>query len=235
MDVDEMNRQILGLLTVGAMTVSLSAHAQLKSVDGGAAAIDRNGLEWANTVGVDLGWSASPTYPNTAQTWIAALNASDYDGHNDWKLPTAVESRVGNTTTNQLGELFYKDCGNSFGTATRLNIPGKKCTALSAVVNAINTGTNGMPGDVNFSSGTSLGLVPGQGYWSWVIYATNSSSEGYWDSGTNNNGVVGRGDTLAVREAPEIALTSAASSLTLLLGGLAVMRGRRRVVLPTAI
>jgi hypothetical protein len=224
-----MNRTIQGLLAVAAMTASLSAHAQLKSVDHGAAAIDENGLMWANTVGINLTWSLSPVYPDSAQAWIAALNASDYDGHNDWMLPTAVEFGVGNTTTDQLGELFYTDCGNSFGTATSLNIPGKKCTALSAVVNAINTGTNGMPGDVNFSSGTSLGLARGQGYWSWVTYSTTSSSEGYWDGDTNNNGIVGRGDTLAVRRAPEIDPASAASGLTLLLGGLAVMRGKRRI------
>jgi hypothetical protein len=225
-----MNRQILGLLAVAAMMASLSAHAQLKSVDHGAAAIDRNGLMWANAVGINLGWSASPVYTDTAQSWIAGLNASDYDGHNDWMLPTA-DGGVANTTTNQLGELFYADCGNSVGTATRLNIPGKKCTALSAVSSAINTGTNGAPGDVNFSSGTSLGLVQCCGYWSWSIYRTTNSSEGYWDADANNNGIVGRGDALAVRAAPEIDPASAASGLTLLLGAVAVMRGRRRVCL----
>jgi hypothetical protein len=226
-----MNRQILGLLAVGAMLASLSAQAQLKSVDDGAAAIDRNGLMWANTVGIDLGWSASPIYPDTAQSWIAALNASDYDGHNDWMLPTD-DGGAPNTTTNQLGELFYTDCGNTAGTQTRLSNHGQKSCgkALSTVSSVINTGTNGFAGDVNFSSGTSLGLVPGQGYWSWSVYKTSTSTEGYWDADTVNAGLVGRGDTLAVRETPEIDPASAVSGLTFLLGGLAVLRGRRKVV-----
>jgi hypothetical protein len=228
-EVERMKGIALGLL---AMVVSLTAHAQLKSVDHGAAAIDSNGLEWANTVGINLGWSASPIHPDTAQTWIAALNASDYDGHNDWTLPTADFSAP-NTTTNQLGELFYTDCGNTPDTQTSLSTPGKKSCgrALPAVSNAIDIGTNGFQGDVNFSSGMSLGLVPGEGYWSWSIYRASDSTEGYWDSDTNNAGIVGAGDTLAVREAPEIDPVSAAGGFTLLLGFMLVLRGRRERIL----
>ncbi len=224
-----MSRQILVLLAVIAMAPSL-AHAQLTSVDNGAAAIDSNGLMWANTIGIDVGWLPTGV-PGTAQGWIASLNASDYDGHNDWMLPTA-DGGVANSTTNQLGELFYTDCGNTPYTQTTLSNPGKKScgTALSAVDNAINVGTNGFSGDVNFSSSTSYGLVSGQGYWSWSIYRASDSTEGYWDGDTNNAGVVGRGDAVAVREVPEIDSASAASALTMLLGGLAVMRGRRKIV-----
>lgn len=223
-----MNARIFGL--VAALLVCASAQAQLVSVDNGAAAVDSNGLMWANTVGIELGWSASPIYPNTAQSWIASLNASDYDGHNDWMLPTAY-SGLANTTTNQLGELFYTDCGNSPGSASVLTNPGKNCTALSAVSNAINTGTNGLPGDMDFSSGTSLGLVDNLGYWSWTIYRAFDGTEGYWDGDTSNNGVVGRADTLAVREvtrAPEIDPASTGTGLTLLLGGMMIVTSRRR-------
>jgi hypothetical protein len=228
--VEEMNRRILGLLAVAAMVASLSAHAQLRSVDNGAAAIDGNGLMWANTIGIDLGWSPLTVYTDTAQAWVASLNASDYGGYNNWTLATGDGSVAANTTTNQLGELFYTDCGNSVGTATSLNNPGKRCTALSALSSAINIGTMGAPGDINISSSTSLGIVPCCGYYSWSVYSTTNNSEKYWDSDSSNNGLVGRGDALAVRETPEIDLASATSGLTLLLGGLAVLRGKRKVV-----
>jgi hypothetical protein len=215
-----MSRRTLGLLAVAAMAASSSAQAQLTSADNGAAATDGNGLMWANTVGINLGWSPLSVYTDTAQAWVANLNSSGYGGYHDWTF----------ATINQLGELFYSDCGNSVGAATRVNNPGKSCTALSTLSSAINIGTMGASGDINISSSTSLGIVPCCGYYSWSVYATTDSSVRGWDADTSNNGVVGRGDVLAVRATPEIDPASAASGLTLLLGGLAVLRGRRRVV-----
>jgi len=90
-----------------------------------------NGLMWANTVGLNLSWSSTGA-AGSVQGWVAGLNASDYGGYNDWTLATGNGSVGANTMTNQLGELFYTDCGNSVGTSTVFNKPGKKCTALSA-------------------------------------------------------------------------------------------------------
>jgi len=216
-----MNRRLLGLLAVAAMGCSLSAYAQLKSADNGAAATDANGLMWANTVGTNLSWSSTGA-AGSAQSWVAGLNASHYGGVNNWTLATGDGSVRANTMTNQLGELFYTDCGNSpssSGNLSVLNNPGKKCTALSALNKVIGTP------DIFFSGSAYSRLT---GYW-WV-YETPGSFQNLWNNDTNFNGMVGIGDALAVRKvtaAPEIDPASAASGLALLLGTLAVLRGRR--------
>jgi len=218
-----MNRTILGLLTVGAMAASLSAQAQLTSVDHGAAAIDGHGLMWANTVGTDLTWSPTGA-AGSAQAWIAGLNASDYGGYNNWTLATGNGSAGANTMTNQLGQLFYTDCGNSVGTPSVLNRAGKNCTALSNVNSAI---TSSPIGSI-FFSGSLYGTVCCNIYQTyWWVYQTPTSRQQAWNFDTNFGTQVGTGDALAVRKAPEIDPASAASGLTLLLGALAVLRGRR--------
>lgn len=221
-----MSRTILGLIAIAALTTSLNARAS-------SVVTDSNGLMWANTVGINLGWSQSPIYTDTAQAWIAGLNASGYGGYNDWMLATGDGSVAPNTTTNQLGELFYSDCGNSVGSFTTLNHAGKNCTALSAIQNVINAD--------DLSKSMRLNLIVSatayhpldeqfgqQGFWAYQI---DDSSQRVTTTDTLVDGVVGRGDALAVREvrAPEIDPASATSGFTLLLGGLAVLRGRRKV------
>jgi hypothetical protein len=222
-----MNRTIPGFLAVAAMTASLSAHAQLTSVDHGAAATDSHGLMWANTVGTNLSWSPTGA-AGSVQAWVAGLNASDYGGYNNWTLATGNGSVAANRTTNQLGELFYADCGNSPGTSSVLTHTGKNCTALSAVNTVINTNTNGVTnGGIFFSSslyGTNC-CDPNNTYW-WS-YLTTNGNEQAWNHDSQFGFIVGLGDALAVRAAPEIDPASAASGLTLLLGALAVLRGRR--------
>ncbi len=44
-----------------------------------------NGLMWANTVGLNVGWNPNGG-AGTAQGWVAGLNAEDYGGYNDWTL-----------------------------------------------------------------------------------------------------------------------------------------------------
>ncbi len=220
-----MNKSILGLLAAVAMVGPFSAHAQLTSVDNGAAAIDGNGLMWANTVGTYLSWSSTGA-AGSAQAWIASLNASDYGGYNDWTLATGNASAGPNTTTDQLGDLFYSDCGNSVGSSTVLNNSGKNCTALSAVNSVIGKS----PGAV-FFSGSLYGTTCCNIYTTyWWMYETPNSSQGPWNFDTSfANGKL-TGDALAVRAVPEIDPASAASGLALLLGGLTVLRGRRKVV-----
>ena len=221
-----MNRTILGLLTVGAMAASLSAQAQLTSVDHGAAAIDGHGLMWANTVGTDLTWSPTGA-AGSAQAWIAGLNASDYGGYNNWTLATGNGSVAANRTTNQLGELFYTDCGISPGTSSVLNHTGKNCTALSAVNTVINTNTNGVTNGGIFFSSSPYGTNCCNVNDTWWAYLTTNSNQQVWSHDAQFGFIVGLGDALAVRAAPEIDPASAASGLTLLLGALAVLRGRR--------
>jgi hypothetical protein len=228
-----MSRQIHGLLAVVAMVPSL-AFAQFKSVDHGADLVDSNGLMWANTVGIDGGWSG---YPNaqtggsggagSAQAWVAGLNATDYGGYNNWTLATGVGTDTPNTTTNQLGELFSSDCGFSAGASSA----GKTCGGFTALNTTLQTDM------IYLSSSPNAGNGPGasafnQNFYFWM-YADYSSSGQLWNNDTqfavSGVGVfVGTGDALAVRETPEIDPASAASGLTLLLGGLAVLRGRRK-------
>jgi hypothetical protein len=230
-----MNKGILGLLAVVAMAPSL-AYAKLTSVDQGAALVDSNGLMWANTVGIDVSWSG---YPNaqtggsgqegSAQAWVAALNITDYGGYNDWTLATGVGSDAPNTTTNQLGELMYKDCGLAAGAPSS----GKTCGGFTALNTTLRTDM------LYLSSSTYAGNAPGatafNGNYLFWTYADWSSLQGLWTDDTvfGDSGIgpfTGTGDALAVREAaPEIDPGSAASGLTLLLGGVAVLRGRRKV------
>ena len=225
-----MNSKITGLMAVGAMMVSLSAHAQLTSTDNGAAATDANGLMWANTVGVNLGWSTSGVYTDTAQAWVAGLNTSNYGGYNNWMLATGDGSVGANAMSNQLAELFYTDCGNSLGQTTALNNSGRNCTALSALTSVISTPTI-------FFSGSASILNGGSDTFFWM-YQTPASNQGLWTNDTVFSGgglpLVGLGDALAVRavSAPEIDPTTAFSGLTLLLGTLVVMGSRRNAHRP---
>lgn len=225
-----MHRRILGLVAVAAMAVSFSAHAQLIS----SVVTDSNGLMWANTVGINLGWSQSPGFPDTAQAWVAGLNAGNYGGYDDWMLATGDGSVAPNTTTNQLGELFYTDCGNSVGSFTSLTNPGKSCSGLSSLQNAITAddfNKTGMPLNLIISATPyhPLDDFEQQGFWA---YQMDDSSQRVTTTDTVVDGVVGRGDALAVRrvnQVPEIESASAASWFTLLLGCMAVLRGRRKI------
>jgi hypothetical protein len=227
-----MNRFLQGLWAVAAVTVSLAAHAQLTSVDGGAAAVDSNGLMWANTLGAQnsesgpLFWSPSGA-AGSAQAWVAGLDASDYGGYSDWSLATGNGTVGANTTTNQISELFNVDCGNLTGTATKFGKPGKSCGALSAVVNA-------HPMSDIFTSSlflTSTAIPCSDPSHCFYAYDTASSSSRFWTGDTNYSVYSGEGYALAVRKvsAPEVDPKSAVAAFALLLGGLMVVRGRKNV------
>ena len=112
-------------LIVLALLVPTLANAQLRTADGGAAVVDNHGLMWADAVGISLFWGLSGE--PTAQDWVAKLNEIDYGGYNDWMLPTGNLNVAPNTTSNQLGELFYTDCGNTVGAVTSFKHTGKNC------------------------------------------------------------------------------------------------------------
>lgn len=66
---------------------------------------------------------------NTAQNWVAAMNAANYLGHSDWRLPltgqpdpgctqqTPLGSFAYNCTGSEMGELFYHALGGSKGSS----------------------------------------------------------------------------------------------------------------------
>jgi hypothetical protein len=223
-----MNSRLFGV--VAALLACVSAHAQFTS----SVVTDSNGLMWANTIGIDVGWFPSGG-PDTAQGWVAGLNANKYGGYDDWTLATGDGSAAPNTTTNQLGELFYTNCGNSPGSFTSLNNPGKNCSALSSlqsVINADNVPTAGIGLDLIISATPfhQLDDFEQLGYW---VYGISGGGQGATTNDTVVFGLVGRGDALAVRDvtqAPEIDANSAAAGLTLLLGTLLVIGSRRKSV-----
>ncbi len=212
--------------------IAFSAHAQLTAVDGGAAAMDANGLEWANTLGVDVTWATTQPYGggNTAQLWLANLNANRYDGYSDWTLATGDYTTAANPLTNQLGQLFYGDCGNVAGQRnTSLSNVGKPCGALSALVAEMNNPQKfGAYGPLIFSGTGYRCCDIYQTYWG--TYGTYGSWQGAWNfDASTPYASVGLGDAMAVRkmtEAPEIDPASMTTALTLLVGSLLVLRGR---------
>lgn len=84
-------------------------------------------LEWlananlaaTNTFSVSgIGSNGQMTW-TTAQAWIEAMNTANYLGHNDWRLPTALnQDGTGpcsgfNCTGSELGHMFYNNLGGN--------------------------------------------------------------------------------------------------------------------------
>jgi hypothetical protein len=206
-----MNRKFLGMLAVAAMVASVSAHAQLTSVDGGAAFEDGNGLEFASTV-LQLGAGAG-LGTASEQTWVSSLDAENYGGYNNWTLMNVTQAAL----------LFTNDCQKN-GCAS---FAGLQSTLQSWGVAQffLSTPTGAPP--VGCDDGPAI-CGSAQGWYYWQIQgstAGGSLNQGIFDTPTIT------ADAIAVRgvNAPELNPASAASGLTLLLGGLAVMRGRRKI------
>jgi uncharacterized repeat protein (TIGR03803 family) len=190
------------LIALVLISGPLAAYAQLTSVDRGFVAIDRNGLMWANAVGENLYWTPTGG-TGTAQGWVAGLNASNFGGYNDWMLASGDASRssTGNTTTNQLAELFVTDCGNAPSSdnqaTTSLNNPGFDCTALSAVDAFLIHGAPQLPpGYAIFYSASGAGFdFYGTTWW---VFTTTGNDQMEWDHNGDYNGQ-NAGAALAVR------------------------------------
>jgi hypothetical protein len=126
-----------GLFTLGA---AVSADAALVSRLNGAAVYDTDlNITWiadANlavsnqfgvTSGIILTGSASGQMTwTTAQNWIAGMNAANYLGYNDWRLPITVPpdpncsvsqtNAIGsNCTGSEMGHLFYSELSGTAG------------------------------------------------------------------------------------------------------------------------
>lgn len=52
----------------------------------------------------------------TAQIWIGGMNAANYLGYHDWRLPTSGTCPGGyNCTSSEMGHLFYNELGGMLG------------------------------------------------------------------------------------------------------------------------
>lgn len=130
------------LLAAVALSVCLlsatTANANLVSALGGQVVNDTDlNITWlananlaaSNTFGVSGILPGGYMNWNTAQSWIGAMNANNYLGYNDWRLPTTLQpdascgSQSGgffygyNCTGSEMGHLFYNELGGVAGSS----------------------------------------------------------------------------------------------------------------------
>jgi hypothetical protein len=100
----------------------------------------------------------------TATQWIAAMNAADYLGHNNWRLPTSEDSVTQDyyKTDTEMGELYYTELGGQAGsTILGRTTPKKDCSATSSRTSTGPAPTSKGKQTVirRFRSGTASGAV----------------------------------------------------------------------------
>jgi hypothetical protein len=148
-----------GVLVGGAAQAALVdlGNGQIKATGSGFVWLQNANLAATNTFGVSGIFNEGRMTWTTANAWIAAMNAADYLGYNDWMLPTTLQpdpscsnqaggdSRGFNCTGSPMGELFYIEGGLSVA---------QPITASSALTSVFN----------NMQSDT---------YWSGTAYAPN--------------------------------------------------------------
>jgi len=201
-----MNRVSLGLVALALQWGPLVANAALISADGGLVVDDPDAnLMWSSNV---AGVLASPS---AAQTWISGLNASDYGGYNDWRLPTTVDSYPASAGTNpdqsssEMAHLFYGELGQ---------ISGSQITAVHSA-------------DYSLFSGLSDNV-----FWSGTVYSANPAYQWAFDPNNGSQYYVpangGASAALAVRSLNPVPLPASAWLLLSGLGGLGFAGWRRR-------
>lgn len=213
-----------------------SAHAVLTLTLGGQGVYDSDrDITWlqnanlaaTNTFGVS-GINANGTMTwNTAQSWIAGMNAANYLGYNDWRLPitmqpdascsgySIVESYGYNCTGSEMGHLYHTDLGNlgTYNTSWAYQ-PGWGLT---------NTGP--------FSN------VQSDYYWSGTEYALNTGAAWFFHTRGGRQDALGKGEDYiyawVVRDGDSPVVTSPVpepETYTMLLTGLGLLSftARRR-------
>jgi len=102
--------------------LTVSAHAALIDRGGGLIYDTDLDITWlsnanlaaTNTFGVegivgpDRGNECGLMQWYTAESWIAAMNAANYLGFSDWRLPTTPGTIIGFTSEGEMGHLFYE-------------------------------------------------------------------------------------------------------------------------------
>jgi hypothetical protein len=160
------------------------AHAALTLTLGGQGVYDDHlNITWlrdanlaaSNTFGVSgINANGSMTW-NTAQSWIGAMNAANYLGYSDWRLPTTLDTGTPgcnwaysgtdcgyNVTSSEMGHLYYTELGNlGYYNTSGAYQPGWGLTHTGPFSN-----------------------VQSYVYWSGTEYAPNTSSA--WFFGTYN-------------------------------------------------
>ena len=237
------------LLTAAALvTIANPANADLVSALGGQVVTDTDlNITWVananlaatNTFGlatfVNLGTDAygyeSKIFPNGAMTWggaqkwIGAMNAANYLGYSDWRLPTTSDTGApgiqvsyngtdggyNNPATSELSHLFYTELGNKgIYSTTRI---------FQSDYGLVNTGPF-----TNFQA---------NGYWSGTEYAPDAKNAWFFATRFGNQDISSKTNfmyALAVRSGNVAAPVPEPETYALLLAGLGLMGGiaRRR-------
>jgi hypothetical protein len=117
-------RWLTAALLAATLGVSFTTSAGLVSVDGGAQVYDDDrGITWlanANLAATEMfgvsGIAADGRMNwDTANRWIAAMNANNYLGYNTWRLPSVLPPdggapcRFWDCSTGELGHLYYDE------------------------------------------------------------------------------------------------------------------------------
>jgi hypothetical protein len=129
---------VLCVIVVGFFTFPLQA-ALVSRLNGEAVYDTDLDITWvananlaaSNTFGVTsgiilTGSAAGQMNWNTAQSWIAGMNAANYLGFKDWRLPTTLtpdascsasqaNATGSNCTGSEMGHLFYSELGGTAG------------------------------------------------------------------------------------------------------------------------
>lgn len=237
------------LLAAAALfTIAGPANAGLVTVLGGQAVTDTDlNITWVananlaatNTFGlatfVNLGADAygyeSKIFPNGAMTWggaqkwIGAMNAANYLGYSDWRLPTTIDTGApgiqvskngtdggyNNPATSELSHLYYSELGNKgiFSTA------------------------GAFQPDYGLSNKGPFTNFQENGYWSGTEYAPDAQNAWFFAPRFVSQDISSKTNTmyaLAVRTGNVAAPIPEPETYALLLAGLGLMGGiaRRR-------
>lgn len=226
-------KHLIGLLLVAAFMPAAHAADAMTSVLGGQAVYDATtNLTWvsdanllaSNTFGLSYGVSLgvvsnmnAEIFSNGtanwggAEKWIAAMNATNYLGYNNWRIPSPVSPNAmcpssgfpSNCTGSDLGNLFYNGLGGAAG------------QSITSQHNA----------NYNLFSN-----IPAVGYWSGTEYISpgNEWPFDFFDGHTPSNGL-GTYFVWAVRSGGVAAVPEPETYALMLAGlGLVAVMARRK-------
>lgn len=146
--------------------------------------VDLGGIPGVNTYGGSYIFNNGSMTWSGAMKWIGAMNAANYLGYHDWRLPETLPSNAGDPTCNgrwnctgsEMGHLFYSGLG---GVAT-LSLAGVAYNSIADTHNAnYSLFQNFQPTDQavqpnSYWSGTGYEFVPEMA-WSFGVYYGDQS------------------------------------------------------------
>lgn len=204
-----------------------SAHAVLTLSDGDMTVYDSDlNIYWlananlaaTNTFGVSGIASGGYMDWNTAQSWIAGMNATNYLGFNDWRLPTTLQPDASCSYPSSSDSWGYNCTGSEMGHLFYDELEG---TAVNSILS---------------SSDPDLALfqnIQPYDYWSGTGYAPATDGAWYFTMDFGYQGASYKGGTMyawAVRDGQSVSAVPEPETYAMLLAGLGLLSftARRR-------